>query len=453
MSLSVRKSAELAAKVASLRDEFKSWEDESADRGHLEKHHTQIRAVTETLQPFVERVESQLARAGTGQALLGRTERIEEHVLDVHRIWEFFRAKLALRYVPLFADYLGVADDFAWECYRRVTELRKPDERHEPPLVFFNSGWSPLTWPRGTAYISDEVGKGLDPAQFAEALRRLPIHMIGIPWYQIAHFPDAAVIGHEVGHDVEAELGLGPRLAELVETALVRTDAERARIDAWKAWLSEVFADVYGTLATGPAYTSTLTDFLAAPEPSIARERPAKGGTYPTRWLRVRVTVETLRQRALDTEANRLDAQWTTAFPNHSLTEFEADVPNVVEALLQGPYEQLGDNKGLIELLDFGGAELEGARAAADEAGSEHELEIESKNVRCLVAAARLAFDADPATYEQNTVASALRERIMEVRTIGTRALSPEEEEAEAVARSKRNASHGRALLELIEGV
>jgi hypothetical protein len=454
MTLSARKRTELEAKVASLRSEFGHWELESEEDRPLEKHHTQIRAVTRTLTPFVERVEAQLRRAAlSDESLLARTERIEESTLDLHRIWDFFRSKFVLRYVPSFTEYLAAADDFAWACYRPVEELRSVDKRREPPLVFFNGGWSPFTWPRGTAYVAEAVGDGLEPAQFGETLRRLPIHMIGIPWFQIAHLPEASVIGHEVGHDVDAELELGPQATELVETALGRRRTAAKRIPAWKAWLGEVFADVYGTLATGPAYAATLADFLAAPVAVIGAEQPPRDwGGYPTRWLRILVTVETLRHRGLDAQAAAIEKQWTTAFPSHRLPEFQRDVPAVVAALVEGPYRMRGEKPlGLPELVDFGPEEQREAREAADEAVAG--LVIPSRNVRCLVAAARLAFDDGSGAYVENDVAPALHERIKEAREIGTRALDPDEQEKEDAARAGRDARWGHDLLEYVDAI
>ena len=47
-------------------------------------------------------------------------------ILDVHRIWEFFRSKLSQRYVDWFRPFLIAADEFVWDCYTPVRRGRSP---------------------------------------------------------------------------------------------------------------------------------------------------------------------------------------------------------------------------------------------------------------------------------------------------------------------------------------
>jgi hypothetical protein len=454
VALPARKRTELGEKIASLIREFEEWQAASEESGCLEKHHTQIRAVTQTLGPYLAEVTAQLQAARqTGEALLARSDLLELRILELHRIWDFFRSKLALRYVPWFRDYLLAADDFAWNCYRPVEARLGAGEVREPPLVFFNGGWSPFTLPRGTPYVAEAViGEGMTTGQFQAALRELPIHVIGVPWFQIAHLPDAAVIGHEVGHDVEEELGLVQDLETLLNGALEAKRVPSARRGAWRAWLREVFADVYGTLASGSAYSATLIDFLASSTAVVTQEAPTAQcwRAYPTRWLRIMITLETLRQRGLDEQATMLHYRWSTAFPSHRLTEFDRDVAPVVEALVGGPYQQLQGGP-LWSLVDFGVTEQTRAEEASEEVRGGRE--IPTDDVRCLIAAARLAFDEDPDKYLERDVPHGILEKIKKVQTIGTRVGPPVTAEAKAeqdAARAERDAEAGERLLAFV---
>ena len=57
------------------------------------------------------------ALADDEQRLLAGAMDVELMILELHRIWEFFRAKFALRYVDWFAGHLAAADELAWRCY------------------------------------------------------------------------------------------------------------------------------------------------------------------------------------------------------------------------------------------------------------------------------------------------------------------------------------------------
>ena len=175
----------------------------------------------------------------------------------------------------------------------------------------------------------------------------MPVPVVGIPWYQLAHLPDAVFIGHEVGHLVEEDLALEEPLRHAVAACLAGMPEER--ISAWSGrWRSEVFADVYGVLVCGPAYAQALIDVMSDNPAEIADEQqpmPRGWSTYPTRTLRALVVCEAVRR--LPTEAadkkffvatgDRLQKAWTVAYPQHAMGSYEPDVARVVCALMTKP--------------------------------------------------------------------------------------------------------------------
>ena len=94
----------------------------------------------------------------------------------------------------------------------------------------------------------------MTPASRALA-QRLPVPVVGVPWFQLYHLPDALVIGHEVGHLVERDTGLTATIQELVERAVTEARMDPGCVAAWRGWAAEAFADVYGTLGRArPSY-------------------------------------------------------------------------------------------------------------------------------------------------------------------------------------------------------
>jgi hypothetical protein len=448
VALEDRKLTELAEKLASVSRELSEWKRQSEESGPLEKHHTQVRAIANALETFADGIRGRLAGAADSSSVLGRAVSIEMMILELHRIWEFFRSKLALRYVPWFQSYLLAADELAWSCYQPIQRWTGADVGKEPPLVFFNGGSSPLTLPRGAAYAAEDVpGEALRTEQFRAALRHLPIPVIGVPWFQIQHLPDAPVIGHEVGHDVEVDLGLTQRLQTLLDEAFAGGAVDEARRTAWHAWLGEVFADVYGALSTGPAYGATLIDFLAADARAVASEAPAgpEWGAYPTRALRVLIAAAVVERCGLEQEARDLRERWNEAYPSHALAAFENDVSVVVDALLQGPYPEL-EGGGLKELVCFEATQQAQAIDAAEEANDGRAPPAD--DVRVLAAAARLAFDASPEKYAKREAARRFLRKIEGVQKVGTRAAG--DPGSSEHARDQRDLAAGQLLLALV---
>lgn len=85
----------------------------------------------------------QEGKEGEEGDILSQARELELDILEVHRIWEFFRSKLVLRSIDWFNPYLVAADEFAWACYEVAQKNLKEghitkNERKEPPLVFFN---------------------------------------------------------------------------------------------------------------------------------------------------------------------------------------------------------------------------------------------------------------------------------------------------------------------------
>jgi hypothetical protein len=399
-----RKLVELKRKLASIQQDFARWQAATSAGADLPKHNSQVLRVTQQLGTLTQEIATQLAALEQDPArLLAESRPLEMMILDVHRIWDFFRSKLAQRYVEEFRAYLVVADEFAWACYTAAREaadpaLIPPDDVKEPPLIYLNSGWSPFTITRGADY-TDELAPGdeIVRQQFQEILQALPLSIIGMPWYQIQHLPDVVAIGHEVGHSVEDDFRLTEGIEALVEAALDACSAPEERRSAWRCWAGELFADLYGILAGGPAYVSGLMDFLVLAPAEImdARQQGPYWTGYPTDALRIVANLHALDYLGITDAASRLRTVWTSRFPRHAMTEFEPDARAVVEQLLSGAYQNLA-GKALKDVISFGTVE---AAQADDVRKSLRQSKAPAQPIRPTVAGTRLAFEADPAGF------------------------------------------------------
>jgi hypothetical protein len=440
---SVRTSSELRERIATLESEFEDWQNATLEGGPLSRHQTQVLAVTRTLGHAADELKRSLPGPEGGDWIFERAPSLDRKILDLHRLWGFFRDKLALRFVPWLQDAMDAADDLAWACYEPAQTHIPQDRRREPPLVYFAGGTRPTLMPRGTPYAVEPLPDGgMRPPAFAEAVRAVPVALIGLPWFQLTHLPDAPLIAHEVGHSVEHDLALGHRVRQLVGCA-----CPARRASAWQEWAAEVFADVYGVLGCGPGFAAALAALLAAARRDVEGEVKQDGnwGAYPPRTVRVLLVEEVLRQ--LELPGLGLGDAWHETYPLRQCTEFEDDVPSIAAAVLAGPYDAFG-GRGLTSVLSFGPTEAGRADTLANRLCNGNGPD--RGGVREVLAAARLAYDRNRLAYVRDDKTPTILEWIRAQETRGTRDVNDVEsadEEAREEARERRDKEAGLVLL------
>jgi len=262
-----RRQVELRHARDSLRTELRYWRAE-ATQVTLEKHQTQIERVADMIEAALKQLNDEPAA--------GETERI----LDLYHVWDFFRAKLALRYVEPITGFLDAADELAWAMYRPavLATAHAGAVLREPPLVFLDRGTVPFASARGSSY-RDLLPRDVRTSAGAAAASQLPFPVIGVPWYLSGHLPGALLVAHEVGHHVEDDCALTAAL----EARLAAADLADGRPAVWQPWLGEVFADVVASVTGGVAYPTMLFDALAnAPTGGAGREHYPRRGCAPT---------------------------------------------------------------------------------------------------------------------------------------------------------------------------
>jgi len=401
MDLPGRKRVEAARRLLTFDGELKRWLVHSGMGGALQRHGSQIRAVEQMLGALRAGIGGLLPEKEEEPAALDACVESSRLALALFGIWDFFRLKLDQRRDSAYAEALRIADELAWVCYRPVRDRGVK----EPPLVFFNSGTSPFILRREARFYADGLPRELLATEaVTDAMARLPFPVIGVPWNQIAHLPDAVVVAHEVGHAVEGDLGLTVDLGKAIDAALARREQGAERELHWKRWLSEVFADCYGCLAAGPAFARALCDFLAAPEAGLLAEQPS-ASSYPPASVRVRFNAAVLDSMTLTAAGTKLWSDWQgvyTPLPA-ALEPFLGDAGEVAAELVTRPLAAL-EEKPLTSLLTFTTEQLTLAESLATTAANQ-ELLPEVPDLMALFAAVRIAYENDPRGYDRRPLA------------------------------------------------
>lgn len=418
----VRKKLELDRKLFSLQEELESWSSRSEEGGVLEKHHTQIRALQAHLHGWHISIQNKLKSYENlaADAYLTKCANVEKLILSEHRIWDYFRSKFIQRLEESFRLYLQAADEFVWKCYRPVLQRVYPDivssPAKQPPLVFFNGGVSPFSLSRGKSFQPEQVAGdvlNIDPDDYT---MKLPISVVGVSWNEVNHLPAVLVLGHEVGHVVENDFALGEELKLLLTSALEKREAEE-RTKPWSEWLSEVFADLYGCLAGGPAFAGALLDFIGNGKERICCETKIgpDWGRYPTSFLRAEIVLKALELMGFaHTHAVKEYQQLWSDYSSSMDHAFTKDVSEIVPAILQGQLKVLG-NASIMEVFSFTATE----QAKVDQVVKEfcdtkfdENFKIPSTDVRVLFASLRRAFETDPHKYVERDYGEAVLDHI-----------------------------------------
>jgi len=478
--IAVRKRAEIDQKLAGIRSEFAHWIAETGKGRPLRKHQSQIQRLTDQLGGMADGVAKKVEEIpADSDTLLAHSRSLQLRILEVHRLWDYFRSKLSLRYVTGLADYLAAADDLAWVCYepvraaaRRAKEqadvraaarpaeeqagvraAARPAEEQAgvraAPLIFLTGEFSPYTHARAGHYEVEAIPDVLDSEEFQAVAAALPVPVIGVPWYQVAHLPDAPLICHEIGHDLEAELALTQTMQGHLASALNRLD-DYQRAVAWDAWRPEIFADLYGGLCTGPAFVASMSDLLAADPVEIADEAQiaAAWQAHPPAAVRMRFMTHALTLQGFEDEGAQLRTAWETVFPLSAKNKYLDDAPAIVTELWNGEYPEFG-KRSLPAALSFTAQQQDYALAIQEGVMAGEPPQV--NDIRCLIAAARLAFDSDPKAYHHPKPDKKPAQELILQHILSLRDNAPRRAEVTSSPGSEADRAAGAILLDRLE--
>ena len=102
----LRRHAEIAAKLQSLRVELDAWRKLTDEQPALKRHQSQIRLLDAMLSGLLEPVAAAVKQKPVEATVLDDGVEWESEILAAHSIWEVFRSKYVLRQNELFRDAL-----------------------------------------------------------------------------------------------------------------------------------------------------------------------------------------------------------------------------------------------------------------------------------------------------------------------------------------------------------
>jgi hypothetical protein len=304
------------------------------------------------------------------------------------------------------AASLADADKMADACYEPMLEFTRAQGlglKTSRPIVV-TGDWDPSIVPR---FASTHVAPLRLPAGFERSL-----------W----HWP---AIAHEVAHDLyysfeHFERDLHGRLGLPHEVDLPTSPGDVDGVwlrNLFGAWLSEIFADLFGALTLGPAYVETMRRAFQNPgSPQRTAAVFQDGGkidAHPPARLRLYMATRALHHLGRHEEADALWERWEADHADVHLyylplggqwvglsdEALHSIADSVIDELLQRPWPELEG----FHLTNIPGLAYQHAEHAAVErlTGQLARRETVDADVRWIIAAAVLAATEQPALHDQ----------------------------------------------------
>jgi hypothetical protein len=356
VSQAIRKNESLSW-IGQTSREVSAWCQARRDKDPHGQHRTQLASLESTLCMATARL-ADLAGAEQPRTLLEAYDfyqHIDRQTTLVRRLWRWFADKYDQRDDPSWTDVLKAADEVIWAVHAEAHRAAGSDPLPPAPLPYVAEAEAPEAIPR------DEPGGDLRPDHFDDVLRsalaRLPIPVVGLPPPGPAGPGALVLLGHEVGHHLLYDLAPGRRvlsdLGEAVQQSAVGREPAR-----WRAWSQEIFADLVGLMALGPALITSLLRYELGTEDTLFdRGR----GRYPAPAVRLALLAEMSSRLGLpeDRTLREIDLRaWVVARddelePRRSAVRDDmAQVPGIVTTLLDF---RPGGSASLTQLLGFDG--------------------------------------------------------------------------------------------------
>jgi hypothetical protein len=352
-----RRMAQLDPRSVGIRPEDRPYVPSQA---HFDAANARLAEIDKDVRASVASMRSAFARRGTSEQILGAAATVERHVDRARRAYGLFFEVFSQRGTS-FAPALAACDVIAADCFQVV-------RRHAPgllggpllkPVTYLEHGFSPATFRRGVV-LSRLLGE-----QNPFPLVRIPYERIEQPW-------GMGVLLHEIGHNLQADLGVWQETRQALQRRMLTVTRNPWITRVWTRWHREIFADLIAILLGGPASARAMKDFLAYPAGRVLTFRPL--GVHPSPYLRVFVLSEMLRRMGFEADARVIADNWDALYTPHLsraripaplLATAQRLIPHVVDEIAFQPRRGLAQ-RALVDVVPFRAQHEKQIRAAAE---------------------------------------------------------------------------------------
>lgn len=335
-----RRLSSLSPESVGLRNEDKPY---APGKAHFRAANIRLQTIDADIVRRLRYVRSKWLN-GTTENVLVLLALVEKEIDRARRAFGLFFDVFSQRGCG-FAPVLSAHDTIARDCYQIVGRTVPHLFRWQllKPITYMDHGYSPATM-RREVNLKRLLGE------------RNPFPLIRIPWDR--DNPWQAVFLHEVGHNLQADLGIWHENKKAVKNRMLFYTGDVHLSKVYERWHKEIFADLIALLLGGPATVWGAMDFLAHPSPKIMTHKA--GGVHPTGYLRVLIMIELLRRMGFVETAVAAKKIWEGLYnparghriPQRILSTSGSVIPQVVDEIVFQPRRNLG-YRALKDIVPF----------------------------------------------------------------------------------------------------
>jgi hypothetical protein len=293
------------------------------------------------------------------EELLRKAALVEREVDRARRAYGLF-FDVFIQRGTTFAPALAACDTIATDCFQ-VVRRTAPGLIRGPllkPVTYLEHSFSPATFRRGVM------------------LRRLlgernPFPLVRVPYERIESPWGMGVVLHEIGHNLQADLGVWQETQQAVQRRVFQVSRNAWLTRIWTRWHKEIFADLIAILLGGPASARSMKDFLAYPASRVLSFRPLS--VHPTPYLRMFIQAEMLRRMGFARDARRIQRIWAALYARHVpsgrvpaalIATASQLIPHVVDEIAYQPKRNLAQ-RALVDVVPFAAVDEQRIQRAA----------------------------------------------------------------------------------------
>jgi hypothetical protein len=319
---------------------------------HFREANARLSEIDRHVRAQLDELGRDLRRPAVGSdELLRKAALVEREIDRARRTYGLF-FDVFIQRGTMFGPALAACDTIAADCFQAVRRaapglIRGPLLK---PVTYLEHSFSPATFRRGVML------RRLLGEQNPFPLVRVPYERIESPW-------GMGVVLHEIGHNLQADLGVWQETQQAVQRRVFQVTRNPWLTRCWARWHSEITADAFAILLGGPASARSMKDFLAYPSERVLTFRPL--GVHPIPYLRMFIQAEILRRLGFLAAARRIQRVWSGLYdrdvprgraPASLIATARRVIPHVVDEVAFQPRRGLAQ-RALVDVVPFSAAD------------------------------------------------------------------------------------------------